>query len=126
MRLPRLRLRLWTLLIAVAVAGLAMGGWQIWRRREHCLNEAAWHARQEQLSNEGIVLFAKGEASFRNLMEEARRAGETEEAEELAREVERYRAQEELERAGAGFHASKQREFLRAASRPWDPLPSDP
>jgi hypothetical protein len=37
MRLPRLRLR--TLLMAVAVAGTALGGWRMWRRREYCL---AW------------------------------------------------------------------------------------
>lgn len=40
---PRLRLR--TLLIAVAVVGLALGGWQMWKRREYCLKRAASLAR---------------------------------------------------------------------------------
>ncbi len=39
MRLPRLRLR--TLLIAVAVAGTALGVWRMWERREYCLAKAA-------------------------------------------------------------------------------------
>jgi hypothetical protein len=44
MRLPRLRLRLRTLLIAVAVMGLALGGWTMWRRREFCLERAQTYA----------------------------------------------------------------------------------
>ncbi len=39
---PRLRLR--TLLIAVAVAGLGFGGWTMWRRREECLELEAWYS----------------------------------------------------------------------------------
>jgi hypothetical protein len=39
------RLRLRTLLIAVAVAATAMGGWQMWERRRLCLERADQHSK---------------------------------------------------------------------------------
>lgn len=40
-RLPRVRIRLWWLMVAVAVVGIAAGAVTMWRRRAACLREAA-------------------------------------------------------------------------------------
>jgi cytochrome oxidase assembly protein ShyY1 len=55
MPLPRLRprLRLRTLLIAVAVVAVVLGGWQMWRRREWRLERARLHRRLAESARAG-------------------------------------------------------------------------
>ncbi len=45
MQLPRLRLRLRTLLIAVAVVAVVLDGWRVWKRREWRLERVRLHRR---------------------------------------------------------------------------------
>jgi hypothetical protein len=45
---PRLRSRLHTLVIAVAIVGLTLGGWTMWRRREYCLRWVRAYVSRER------------------------------------------------------------------------------
>src|SRR5690242_11559866 len=49
MRLPRPRLRIWMLLVLVALVALGIGGEQMRRRRANYLQKAAEDARKEKL-----------------------------------------------------------------------------
>src|SRR5262245_36624811 len=110
MRFPRFRIR--TLMIAVVVAGLILGGLEISRRRAMLLALAESHMAEERmhrLSVEAATNEAEYEASQRSL------AGER-----LWRERAEYNARE------ASRHGQMAKQYLQAARSPWLPAPPDP
>jgi hypothetical protein len=100
---PRLRLR--TLLIVVVVAGLALGGWTMWKRREYCLERIRsckfWEKPQEPPSRLGPYFDGPPTA---------------------AQQAE-WRA---WARAYAKWSARMRPAYERVARYPWLPLPPEP
>ncbi len=84
MRLPRFRLR--TLLIGVAFVALAIGGWQMCRRREFCLERAYWHSDQADWYRVDFRQISIGD-----FYAETRRAACLEEAAREEKIADRYR-----------------------------------
>lgn len=89
MRLPRLRVRLLTLLIVVIVAGLAVLGWQLWKRRQYCLAEAARHEAGKKEAEFALANLAKLRRDLRNMLdhetERARTAPDDQKSQRAAR-----------------------------------------
>ncbi len=141
MRLPHLRprLRLRTLLIAVAVVAVAIGGWQMWKRREYCRERAdglilgITVGRDVVLANEQFALAARQVAESERMelrrrndlapLAVAVRSAAAERQERLASESEARagRARINLSRA-----IEYQKRLRRVARYPWLPIPSEP
>jgi hypothetical protein len=127
MRLPRLRprLRLRTLLIAVAVAGVMLGAWQMWKRREYCRIRVAVYSRyaeKNRLRAEGYA------ASAREYRRQAARMRGHDEF-EAERQVQLARMDEILAKSygdEAAWYARLATPYRDVARCPWLPLPPEP
>ncbi len=121
MRLPRpcLRLRLRTLLIAVAVAGLALGGWTMWKRREYCLERAAYCAAQEQLRRDDA---ARSERQVQGMRSDPRYRVHPRDGPFFRTLDARTASNRQME----AQYGELRRRYERTAWRPWLPIPTDP
>jgi hypothetical protein len=124
MRLPRFRLR--TLLIAVAVAAVAIGGEVMRRRWSICRGGAAFHAQEEK----SWIELAETATRTAKFTESAARywrdRGNTEWAEEWGRDAARDAKHAADLKGIAASHGRMRRMFERAALRPWAALPREP
>jgi len=102
MRLPRLRIRLRTLPILVALAALTLGAWQMWRRLTLCLERARMYADLRSTCSTMLQWIEVGEL----------REGP------LSDPVEVKRLREMCGDRAAGYRY--------VADRPWLPLPGEP
>ena len=108
MYLPRFRLR--SLMVAVAVAGVVIGGESMRRRRVDYLRQAQYHAHLQQR----LVVFSPGWIP------------ETEAEDERYRQaISRFFAKM-ASRPWTVYHARMKGKYLRAADRPWLPVVPDP
>src|SRR5262249_48749344 len=122
--LPRFRLR--TLMIAVAIAGLACGGEALRRRRAYCLEQASKLAmyRAGRIQDAEIWRFQARQALARARDQSQR--GNTDNAKAWVEHADRYanlgdqflRAAERLE--------SRRLKYERLARYPWLPVEPDP
>jgi hypothetical protein len=108
MRPPRLRLR--TLLIAVAVAGMVLGEGLMIQRRARLRATSARHAAQEQMWT--TLAAAAGQRPSRRVDWSYRG---------VRRQTDQGRC-----RAAADYHARLARKYDRAARYPWLPVAPDP
>ncbi len=118
MRSRRLRLR--TLLIAVAVVGVALGGWQMWRRRVDFLRRAEAYGLLERWTRELEKEFLHGkiETEFPSALD--------------AEMLEAKGSPEKSKQYVDGLHeaenwlATMSRKYERAGRSPWLPVEPDP
>ena len=123
MRLPRLRLR--TLLIAVAVAGLALGGWQMWRRWDYCRARFAEYADYAETNRAKAEGYAASAREYRRQAARLRGHGEF----EAERQVQLARMDEILAKSygdEAAWYARLAAPYRHVARFPWLPLPPEP
>jgi hypothetical protein len=126
MRRPRLKFRLRTLIVLVAVAGLlSWGGARIvpWARQMWKLSTDYRDQADFLRSNQGLDLRIAAQ------LEEKARANSQRTGPEG--EVLRMRAEKDLREADylrrmAPYHASLERLYRRRATHPWEPLPDLP
>ena len=109
MRPPRLRLRVRTLLLAVGVVALILGGVILVRRSADYRRLAAFHEQMERRKAQAVL-------GIENL---ARAATDPE-------NIVRIRADAAYEARIGRHHAAMKAKYLRAASRPWESVPPDP
>jgi hypothetical protein len=113
MRRVRVRVRFTVrgMMVAVAVMSIASLLWAAWmnRRAASCRSEAEWSAH-EQL---------RFEANRAVQLREAGLASDPSVASVLSYDAERYRQ-------GIFWHARRERDYRRAMSRPWEPIPNYP
>lgn len=103
MRLPSVRFTIRSLMIVVAIAGLALAGLQVRRRQTTYRQQAAAHAAQE------VALRTRAEWAGR-----------------MARKGYVPRREEVDSRAQADHHARLKVLYEQAASRPWMSITPDP
>jgi hypothetical protein len=139
MRLPRPRLSLRTLLIAVAVAGLALGGWTMWQRREYCLERARAYELEEDAHirtarlQEGSTSWSRqcavNDRRALDLLDDgSRRRDGPKLMRAIADHEESIRGMESLAaegRAKAGCAARMARRYRHVARHPWLPMPRE-
>jgi hypothetical protein len=113
MRLPRVRLTVWRLLIAAAVVEAAAGAEALRRRAEGFRERARYHA-----SEGGVFL---GQARLWDL---AASAGCTDIPAGASPET--YAEGARRCRRRAAYEAGLSRKYGRAAARPWLPVATDP
>lgn len=145
---PRFRLRLRSLLIAVGIAGLGLGGWTMWQRREYYLERADRHStraaewyrlaernRQRPPTVELERLrasIAKGRwmpTPGLTAEEQRRTIEETIAFEErgLAAETARWQESIRAQVRNATYHEALAEKYRNAARRPWvRPAPDPP
>jgi hypothetical protein len=113
MRLPRPRITIRRLMIAVAIVALLLGAELTRRRRAFCVQQASYYADWERTSRSYAEDFEK-EARI------AARWPEDEWARGFAEENER---EARLFRSNESRYARLKQAYERVASRPWLPLP---
>jgi hypothetical protein len=120
MRFPRPRLRLRTLLIVVAVAGMMLGGWRMWRRREYCLAKAAECDR--------IAAYYRRTATDLEpvVAEYLRRGPESVFGRGNDRARKDYEDLLSYDRRAADRYPRLAARYRRVARHPWLPLPREP
>lgn len=104
MQLSQTRFRLRSLMVWIALAALAMGAWETWRRREVYRARAAQHAREAQEYADvawGLDRFGRGDDEATTP-----HAG--------------------LYWALHDYHRRLKEKYEQAARRPWSPVAADP
>jgi hypothetical protein len=111
MRIPQVRFTVRGMMVAVAVMSIASLFWAAWmnRRAAYCRSQAEWSAH-EQWRFGGIR-----DVQLRG----AGLSSDPAVASVLSYDAERYRK-------GIIWHARRERDFRRAMSRPWEPIPDYP
>jgi hypothetical protein len=109
MRLPRFRFTVRRLMVAMAIVALLLGGGILGRRSLDYRRLAAFHEQMEQ----------RKERAVRGIEILARAANDPADAAAARRDA-AYEAQI------GRHHAALKAKYLRAASRPWLPVPPDP
>ncbi|MFO0891724.1 MAG: hypothetical protein U0790_21595 [Isosphaeraceae bacterium] len=113
---PALQLRLHTLVLTVLLVAVALGAERAWRRRQENLNRAVDHAAAEaQLTAEARALAAELARFSPALLN--RPCGNSLLRARALKHVMTDRA------TRAAEHGRFKERYLRAASRPWEPVP---
>jgi hypothetical protein len=113
---PALQFRLRTLIFTVLLVGVALGAERAWRRRQENLSRAVYHAAAEaKLSAEARTLAAEF-AKFSSAMLNGPCGNPRRYAEAL-----KNVATDSATRAAEHGHLKER--YIRAASRPWEPVP---
>jgi len=111
MRMPRLRLTVRGMMVAVALMSIASLGWATWmnRRSSYCRRQAEWHAHEQWrlAHNMDAQLDVAGRSKDLAL------------ASFLRYDAERYRQ-------GSIWHGRREQDFRRAMWQPWEPFPNYP
>jgi hypothetical protein len=134
---PQFRLR--TLLVAVAVAGVAVAGGAMWRRGESFRRGAARHSEQqaewaEDASSKDVLAERCG--NYARLARPGYNAGlpagwdqrtaESHSADEWDRMADEARASAAHSARRAAYHSRLRSKYERAARYPWLPVAPDP
>ena len=109
MKLPSMSLRLAMASVALIAVVLGVGSRQLYARRADFMKDAAHHARREAEEQRNVATFDRG-----------RREGSTNANDPYILKLERS------SRVRLAHHAELKRKYLRAAARPWEPVPPDP
>lgn len=148
MRLPRLRIKLWWLMLAVAVAGVSIGSWvavtrfrtlrERYRRMVEGHTKLASIFRENQKQDEDLAAKYGRWAGIDREMAERRRgrprpwydfsdpAAERKQAEEYEERVREYRASAAHHSLLAEHHERLRRKYESAADHPWLSVGPDP
>ena len=108
----RIRLRISTLLVLIALTALALGAESIRRRRIYYQEKAEFHAWQVERYGESLDFRSQGADLSRSLG--------------MAEAAARQHWHVELMAALFAYHVRMQRKYESAASHPWQAVPPDP